>query len=465
MNREFKRFVVIGADAAGMSAASEARRADPDLEIVAYDKGGFASYSQCGMPYLVGGVVEERRRLIARTVEEFGRRGIEVRLGHEVTEINPERRVVRVAHDGDETEQEYDRLLIATGASPVGLSVPGVDLEGVFNLDVMEDAIAIQDHIREHHPGRAVVAGGGYIGLEVVENLRRLGMEVNLVQRGERLFTSVDVEIAAPIDEELGRHGVDLSLCDGVVRACEGGHGRVESVSTSQGEVPADLVILAIGVRPNVELARTASVVIGETGAIAVDDRLRTNVPGVYAAGDCAEHFHRLLGRPAWVPLGTHANKQGRIAGRNVAGGDEAFAGIVGTAITRVFNLQVARTGFTEGEARAAGLDCVATTLESRDHAGYMPDTRALTVKLVAERGSGRLLGAQAVGYGGADKRIDVVATALYAGLTVEDVTRLDLEYAPPFNGVWDPVQIAAASLLRQHPPGKQGRPSEGAPS
>ncbi len=205
-----------------------------------------------------------------------------------------------------------------------------------------------------------------------------------------------------------------------------------------------------MGVRPNVGLAARAGVALGETGAIAVDEHMRTNVPGVFSAGDCAEHWHRLLGRPAWVPLGTTANKQGRVAGRNSAGGDEAFSGILGTAIARVFDLEVARTGFTEGEAKAEGLNCVATTLDSRNHAGYMPDAKPLTIKLVAERGTGRLLGAQAVGRGGADKRIDVAATALYAGLTVEDLTRLDLEYAPPFNGVWDPLQVAATALLRQ---------------
>ncbi|MDP9438509.1 MAG: FAD-dependent oxidoreductase [Actinomycetota bacterium] len=433
-----------------MSAASEARRADSDLEIVAFEKGGFASYSQCGLPYLVGGVVGERGRLIARTIEQFEKRGIEVRLRHEVTAIDPERRTVRVLNDGAETEERYDRLLIATGASPVGLTIPGIGLSGVFNLDVMEDAISIQDHLRKHRPKRAVIAGGGYIGLEMAENLVRLGMHVTLVQRGDQLFSSVDTDVAAPIDGELERHGVDVSLCDTVVQACEGSHGRVTDVLTSEGAVPADLVVMAVGVRPSVGLVRSAGVALGETGAIAVDERLRTNVPDVYAAGDCAEHYHRLLGRPAWVPLGTTANKQGRVAGRNAAGGDEAFSGILGTAITRVFDLEVARTGFTEGEAKAEGLDYVATTLDSRNHAGYMPDAKPLTVKLVAEKGTGRLLGAQAVGRGGADKRIDVAAAALYAGLTVEDLTRLDLEYAPPFNGVWDPLQVAATALLRQ---------------
>ncbi len=447
-----RRFVVVGADAAGMSAASEARRVDPDLEIVAYDRGDFASYSQCGLPYLVGGVVEQRQRLVARTVEEFAARGITVRLGHEVTVIDPARRTVRVRElpGGTQMDQPYDRLLVATGASPVRPPIPGLDLAGVFHLDVMEDAIAIRAYLAEHRPQRAVIVGGGYVGLEMAENLRRLGLAVAVVQRGPQLFPSVDVGIAAPIEEELARNGVDVSLCDSVLQACEGRHGRVADVHTSGGDLPANLVLLATGVRPNAELARAARIPLGATGAVAVDDHLRTGAPHVFAAGDCAEHRHRLLGQPTWVPLGTTANKQGRIAGRNAAGGDEAFAWIVGTAIARVFDLEVGRTGLTEREAAAAGLSFAATTLESTDHAGYLPDARTLTVRLVAERGTGRLLGGQAVGRGGAAKRVDVVATALYAGLSVEDLTRLDLAYAPPFNSVWDPLQVAATALLRQ---------------
>ncbi|MDP9366377.1 MAG: FAD-dependent oxidoreductase [Chloroflexota bacterium] len=446
------RFVVVGADAAGMSAASEARRVDPDLEIVAYDRGDFASYSQCGLPYLVGGLVEQPQRLVARSVDEFARRGIAVRLGHEVTAIDPARRTLRVRdlRSGTEAEEPYDRLLLATGASPVRPPVPGLDLVGVFHLDLMEDAIAIRAYLKEHRPRRAVIVGGGYVGLEMAENLRRLGLAVAVVQRGPQLFPSVDVGIAAPIEEELARNGVDVSLCDSVLQACEGRHGRVADVHTSGGDLPADLVLLATGVRPNAELARAARIPLGATGAVAVDDHLRTSKPDVFAAGDCAEHRHRLLGQPTWVPLGTTANKQGRIAGRNAAGGDEAFAGIVGTAIARVFDLEVGRTGLTEREAATAGLSFVATTLESTDHAGYLPDARTLTLKLVAEAGSGRLLGAQATGRAGAAKRIDVAATALYAGLSAEDLTRLDLAYAPPFNSVWDPLQVAATALLRQ---------------
>ncbi|CAA9566137.1 MAG: Pyridine nucleotide-disulfide oxidoreductase; NADH dehydrogenase, partial [uncultured Thermomicrobiales bacterium] len=336
------RFVIIGADAAGMSAAAEARRTDRALEIVAFDRGDWASYSQCGLPYLVGGLVEAPERLVARTVEQFATQGIEVRLGHEVTAIDPARRMVRVrlVRGGSEVEEGYDRLLIATGASPVRPRLPGLDLDGIFHLDVMEDAIAMQRYIRAARPERAVIVGGGYIGLEMAENLVRLGLQVRLVQRGEQLFHSVDADMAAPLNDELARHGVDLSLQDTLLRACAGVGGRVAEVQVNGGDVRAELVVLATGARPSTGLAAAAGVKLGATGAIAVDDHLRTNLPDVYAAGDCAEHWQPLLARPYWVPLGTTANKQGRVAGRNAAGGDATFGGIVGTAITRVFGIE-----------------------------------------------------------------------------------------------------------------------------
>jgi NADPH-dependent 2,4-dienoyl-CoA reductase/sulfur reductase-like enzyme len=438
-----------------MSAAAEARRCDNDLQIVAFDRGDAASYSQCGLPYLVGGVVAGATQLIARTVEQFAAQDITVHLGHEVTTIDPPRGMVRVhaLPDGTERDEPYDRLVIATGASPVWPpGVPGLDLDGVFVLDVLEDARALQTHLQRHNPRHAVIVGGGYIGLEMAENLVRLGLSVRLIQRSEQLFPSLDMDMALPLAQELERHGVDLSLCDSVLEACEGAHGRVADVHTNAGELPADLVLLATGVSPTVTLARTAGVGCGPTGAIAVDDHQRTNVPSIFAAGDCAEHWHRLLRRPAWVPLGTTANKQGRIAGRNAAGGDATFGGIVGTAITRLFDMEIGRTGLSEREAHAAGIACRSTTLKSSDHAGYLPDAQPLTLKLVVEAESGRLLGAQAVGRAGVAKRIDVVATALYAGFTLEDLPRLDLAYAPPFNSVWDPLQVAATSLLRQGP-------------
>lgn len=446
-----KRLVIIGADAAGMSAASEARRVDPALEIVAYERGGFASYSQCGMPYWIGDVVGSRDDLIARSVAAFAERRITVHLGHEVVAIDPARGHVRVRDRarGREFDAGYDDLLLATGATPLRPDVPGLDLDGVFVLDVMEDALAIRDDIARHQPRNAVIVGGGYIGLEMAENLVARGIATRIVQRGEQLFGLIDGALAARINSTLARHGVDLDLCDTILEGCEGAHGRVEHIHTRDGELPADLVIVAVGIAPAVDLARAAGIALGETGAIAVDRQQRASVPGHWAAGDCAEVWHRILGRPSWAALGTIANKQGRVAGRVIAGGRATYAGIVGTAITRIFDLEIGRVGLTEREAREAGFAIVATTLESTDRAGYMPDARELIVKLVAERGTGRLLGGQVLGNGGVAQRIDVLATALYAELTLAALTELDLEYAPPFNSVYDPLQVAATSLLR----------------
>lgn len=446
-----KRLVIIGADAAGMSAAAEARRVDPTLEIVAFDRGGFASYSQCGLPYWLGGVVPARDALLARSVAAFAARQITVHLHHEVTAIDPARGEVRVRdlHGGGEIATGYDHLLLATGAAPIRLDVPDLDLDGVFALDVMEDAIAIDAYIARYQPRQAVIVGGGYIGLEMAENLVARGLAVRLIQRGEQLFGLLDRELADRINDTLASHGVGLRLCDTILEGCGGRSGRVEQITTTGGEVAADLVILAIGIAPCVGLAEGAGIRLGATGAVAVDGQQRTNLPEHYAAGDCAEVWHRLLRRPVWSALGTIANKQGRVAGRTIAGGEARYAGIVGTAITRVFELEIGCTGLTERQAREAGFQTVATTLATTDRAGYMPERREFTLKLVAERGSGRLLGGQAIGHGGVAQRIDLLATALHTELTLDDLTALDLAYAPPFNSVWDPVQAAATKLLR----------------
>lgn len=449
-----RRMLVIGGVAAGMSAASKARRTNPDLEIVVFEHGDWISYSACGLPYFVGGLVENHEALLARSVEQFAAQRIEVRLRHTVVAINPERHTVSVRRtdepDAEPTEEGYDTLLLATGARPSIPAIEGLDLEGVFNLYVMDDALRMRAFIERHKPRRAAVVGGGYIGLEMAENLAHLGLEIALIQRPPQLFSSVDDEIAEPIADELERHGVDLSLCDSIARACSGAHGRVEHIDTTQGERDADLVLLATGVRPHVDLARNHGATIGITGAIAVDDHQRTNLPDVYAAGDCAEHYHLLTGTPFWVPLGTTANKQGRIAGENMAGGDVRFKGIVGTAITRAFQLEIGRTGLSEREAANLRREVACEVVNYSDIAGYYPGSAPLRLKLVAERGTGKLLGAQAVGGGGVDKRIDVLATALHAGMDLEQLAWLDLGYAPPFNSVWDPIHVAAGNLLKR---------------
>ena len=448
-----RKLVVIGGVAAGMSAAAKARRIDPDLEITVFEQGEWISYSACGLPYFVGDLVPEPARLVARTVADFAKQRIEVKLRHHVQAIDAERHTIQVVDrssaDAKPFEVAYDALVVATGARPVLPNVNGQDLAGVFNLYVMTDALAMRAYIAEHKPRRAVVVGGGYIGLEMAENLQRLGLEIAVVQRPPQLFSNIDADIAELVGTELERQQVDLSLCESVLEACVGSDGQVEHVHTSRGDLDADLVLFSIGIRPNVELALGCGVQLGDTGAIAVDEHQRTNRPSIYAAGDCAEHYHRIKARPAWIPLGTNANKQGRIAGENAAGGHARFKGIVGTAITRAFELEIGRTGLTEKEAQAEGLEYAAATVDYTDIAGYYPDAEPLRVKLLAERGTGRLLGAQAAGRGGVAKRIDVAATALHAGMTVDDLAWLDLGYAPPFNSVWDPLLVAAGILLK----------------
>lgn len=448
-----RRLVVIGGVAAGMSAASKARRSDPDLAITVFEQGEWVSYSACGLPYFVGDLVAEAGALVARSVQEFAKQGIEVRLRQRVTAIDPARRVLHAEcldqPSAPALEQPYDALVLASGARPNRPPAAGLDQGGVFFLTTMADALGLRAFIEQQRPQRAVIVGGGYIGLEAAENLTRRGIAVTVVQRPPQLFTGLDPALSDMVAEELGRQGVDMSLCESVLNACEGRDGRVACVQTSQGAIETDLVLLATGVRPNVELASAAGVALGTTGAIAVSPHLQTNLDGVYAAGDCAEHFHRVAGRPAWIPLGTIANKQGRIAGANAAGGHETFAGVVGTTITRVFDLEVGRTGLNAQEAEQAGLSCASVTVDYTDIAGYYPGAAPLRLVLLAERGSGRLLGLQAIGKG-VDKRVDVAATALFAGMTVDQIAWLDLGYAPPFNSVWDPLLVAASAVQRQ---------------
>ena len=448
-----KRLVIIGGVAAGMSAAAKARRSNPDLDITVFEKGEWISYSACGLPYLVGGLVEGPQRLVARTVEQFAQQGITVKLHHTVTEIHPARHTITVV-DGAAPDQPievpYDTLLIATGARPRRPNVAGVDLEGVFNLYVMTDALAMQEYISKHQPRHAVIVGGGYIGLEMAENLAHLGLKIHVVQRPPQLFSHIDKEIAEEVAKELERNNVDLSLCDSVLETCESDHGRVSCAKTSQGRIQTDLLLLSTGIQPNVEVFAQAGGKLGETGAIAVDEYMRTNLEDIYAAGDCAEHLHRLTGKADWVPLGTTANKQGRIAGENIAGGEAAFKGILGTAITRVFNLGVGMTGLNEAKAQAAGFDYATAVIDSTDIAGYYPGAGPLRVKIIAERGTGRLLGGQVIGTGGVDKRTDVLATALHNEMNVEELSWLDLGYVPPYNSVWDPVHVAAQVVAKK---------------
>ncbi len=437
--------MVVGADAAGMAAASQARRLQPYLEIVALEKGSWTSYSACGIPYLVGGEVAELDDLVARTPQEHREQRIDVRLHHEVKAVDPAAGHVEVRdHAKRRTfHLDYDQLLVATGARPVRPDLPGIDGPGIHGVQTLDDASALLDRVRTERCDDVVVIGGGYIGLEMAEAFVRHGSHVTLLEGAEHLMGTLDPDMADRLLDPIRGLGITVRLG---VRATAFEPGRVHLGDGT--EVGSDLVILGIGVTPNAELAAEAGATTGHRGAITVDRRQRTDVEGIWAAGDCCTSLHLVSGREVHVALGTVANKQGRVAGTNLGGGYARFPGLVGTAITRVCELDVARTGLTEREVAEAGLEAESAVVESTTRAGYLPDPPSMVVKLLAERGSGRLLGGQIVGGPGAGKRIDTIATALHAGLRVDEVADLDLAYAPPMGTVWDPVSIAARRLV-----------------
>ena len=431
-----------------MSAASQARRlkSADELEIVAFERGNFTSYSACGIPYFVGGVVERFERLIVRTPEKFHEgQSIEARVRHEVTAIDLDKRSVTVKNldEGTESTEGFDQLVIATGAQPIRPSLPGMDSEGVFGVQTLDDGLAIDRVLEERQPKKAVVVGGGYIGLEMAEALIARGLDVTLVELAPQPMSTLDPDMGDWIADSMRSMGITLYTNEEVT-AIESSSGRVSSVITDAQSLPADLVVLGLGAQPNIGLARDAGVRIGDAEGIAVDQQMSTSVDGVWAAGDCVEKFHRVARKPVVIALGTHANKEGRVAGINMGGGYAVFPGVVGTAASKVCDLEVARTGLKESEAADAGFDFVSVVSDSKTRSGYYPGTQPIKIKLVVEERSGRLLGAQIVSKEGAAKRIDVFATALWNEMTVEDMMSLDLSYAPPFAPVWDPVLIAA---------------------
>jgi NADPH-dependent 2,4-dienoyl-CoA reductase/sulfur reductase-like enzyme len=441
------RLVVIGGDAGGMTAATQARRRDPSLEIVALEQGNWASYSACGIPYLVGGQVDGGvEALVARTPQRFRDERIDLRLRHEVTGIDLEAGKVEVRnHEYQRTfTMGFDRLLVGTGARPLRPDLPGIDLPFVHGVQTLDDADHLLAHARDLDCRRVVVVGGGYIGLEMAEAFVSRGAEVALVEADDEVMGTLDTDMSKLVSEAVRRHGVDLRTAT-PVEGFEPGQ-----VLTAAGPLDADLVVLGLGVTPNSELAAEAGVRTGAQGAIAVDRRQRTSHEAVWAAGDCCESFHRVSRRWVHIALGTVANKQGRVAGINLGGGYATFPGVVGTAVTKVCATEVARTGLSERECHEAGIGFVTATIDSTTRAGYYPGAKPITVKVLAERGSGRLLGAQLVGEEGAGKRIDAIAVALQAELTAQDLVDADLAYAPPFGPLWDPVAVAARSVLKE---------------
>ncbi|MFG3148049.1 FAD-dependent oxidoreductase [Streptomyces sp. NPDC048243] len=444
-----ERLVVIGGDAAGMSAASQARRLrGPDeLEIVAFERGNFASYSACGIPYWVGGDVTDRDRLVARTPEEHRERDIDLRMRTEVTEIDVEGARVRSREldTGTEAWTSYDKLVIATGARPVRPDLPGIDAPGVHGVQTLDDGQALLDTLERSRGRRAVVVGAGYIGVEMAEALINRGYEVTVVNRGKEPMSTLDPDMGRLVHTAMEGLGITMVDDAEVTKVLTGDDGRVRAVVTDDAEYPADVVVLGIGVRPETALARAAGLPVGDHGGLLTDLAMRVRGhENIWAGGDCVEVLDLVSGGERHIALGTHANKHGQVIGTNVGGGYATFPGVVGTAVSKVCDLEIARTGLREKDAHRAGLRFETVTVESTSRAGYYPGAEVMTVKMLAERRTGRLLGVQIVGREGAGKRVDVAAVALTAGMTVERMTTLDLGYAPPFSPVWDPVLVAA---------------------
>ena len=439
------KVVIVGGVAGGATAAARIRRLDEQAQIVVFEKSHYVSYANCGLPYYIGGVIDDPAELTLQTPESFfSRFRVEMRVRHEVTAIHPERKTVSVTEleSGRTFEESYDKLLLSPGARPTQPRIPGVGIEKVFTLRTVEDTFRIKAYIEKYHPKSAVLAGGGFISLELAENLRGQGMEVTIVQRPKQLMNPFDPDMASFIHAEMRKHGVRLALGH-TVEGFEEKAGGVDVLLKDEAPLHADMVILAIGVTPDTQLAKDAGLALGLKGSIVVNDRMETSEPDIYAVGDAVQVRHYVTGQDAVIALAGPANKQGRIAADNICGGDSRYPGSQGSSIIKVFDITAAVTGLNETNARKAGIDADKVILSPMSHAGYYPGGRLMTMKVVFEKGTYRLLGAQIVGYEGVDKRIDVLATAIHAGLSAVQLKELDLAYAPPYSSAKDPVNMA----------------------
>lgn len=439
------KVVIIGGVAGGATAAARIRRLDETAEVVVFERSGFVSYANCGLPYYVGGVITDPEELTLQTPESFWRRfRVKMRVRHEVTAIHPERKAVTVRNldSGEVFEEVYDKLLLSPGAKPTMPELPGAKLDKLFTLRTVEDTLRIRTFVEREGPKSAVLAGGGYIGLELAENLRELGIAVTIVQRPKQLLNPLDAEMAAFVHAKLRKHGVRLMLGHSV-EGFEQDGSAVKVLLKGEEPLKADMVVLAIGVTPDTQLAKEAGLELGVKGSIAVNDRMETSAPDIYAVGDAVAARHFITGEKALISLAGPANKQGRIAADNICGGDSVYRGSQGSSVIKVFDMTVATTGINEQTAKKAGIDCDKVYLSPAAHAAYYPGGRVMTMKVLYEKGTFRLLGAQIVGYEGVDKRIDVLATAMHAGLTGPQLKDLDLAYAPPYSSAKDPVNMA----------------------
>jgi NADPH-dependent 2,4-dienoyl-CoA reductase/sulfur reductase-like enzyme len=445
------RLLVIGGSDAGVEAGRRARELDPTVEVTVLVADAFPNFSICGLPYYLSGDVPDWRALAHRTTADLEAAGLRLRLEHTARAIDPTRRQVTVNHPGGADYQlGYDRLVVATGAVPVRPPIDGLDLDGVHVLHTMGDTFALHQALTAGARS-AVIVGGGYIGLEMAEAFTARGLSVTLVEQAPAVMPTIDVELGRLLGEELRRHGVQV-VTGVTIKAIGREDGRLVVAGEPDFAAAADLVLVVVGVRPDTDLAVAAGVQTGVRGALRVDRRMRTNLPDVLAAGDCVETWHRLLDQPAYLPLGTTAHKQGRVAGETAVGGDREFAGSLGTQVVKVFELAVARTGLRDQDAAAAGFDPVTVGSVQFDHKAYYPGAHQLYLRVTGDRHSGRLLGAQLVGHHDAEvaKRIDIPAGALFHHMTVDGLSDLDLSYTPPFGSPWDAIQLAAHAWTHQ---------------
>ncbi len=443
------KLVVIGGVAAGPKAASKAKRCNPDLEVVIYQEEGAVSYGGCGLPYYVSGRIKERKHLLARTAEQFALDGIQVRMRHRVDAIDLKQKTISGTQldSGRGFTDRYDKLVLATGSSPIRPPIPDLSLSNIFYLRSIFDADLLLQRLQAEPIRNVVIVGGGYIGLEMAESLSEIGKKVTLVEMAPHILTLFDEDMARIVHQYLEEKGIQVLTAEGL-KEIRGDRGRVSAVKTQSREFPADAVLLSLGIRPQVDLARTAGLRIGETGAIWVNERMETSAEDVFSAGDCTETTDLVTGKKTWVPLGSTANKQGRVAGLNICGETATFPGVLGTAVFKVFDFNVAKTGLNLREAAREGFSPLEAVVRGYSGAHYFPGMKESVLKVIADQKTGRILGAQAAGEGPSDKFIDIVAMALLGGMDCEKLGAADLAYSPPFSPALSPV-ISAAHVLQ----------------
>lgn len=439
------KVVIVGGVAGGATAATRIRRLDEHAEITIFERSGYISYANCGLPYYIGGVIENPEELTLQTPESFQARfRIDVRVKHEVTDIDTGRKTVTVRNlqTGEEFEESYDKLILSPGAKPVRPDLPGIDSNRLFTLRTVEDTFHIRQFVAERKPKTAVMVGGGFIGLEMAENLCELGIHVTVVQRGNQLMNTLDYDMATFVHSKLRSNGISLKFGTNVAGFEETETG-LSVLQKGEPPIPADMVLLAIGVSPENTLAKKAGLELGVKGAIVVNDKMETSAADIYAVGDAVQVSHTVTGHDAVIALAGPANKQGRIAADNICGLDSHYKGSMGSSVIKLFDLTAASTGLTEKAAKTAGIACDSIVLSPASHAGYYPGAKTMTMKVVYEKDTLRILGAQILGQEGVDKRLDVLATAISGGMKADRLKDLDLAYAPPYSSAKDPVNMA----------------------